>query len=216
MVQPLASDVTTRLIDFLLGRLLKLAQLHVLLPEPSYPPAVHIASRSQEYVLEAKQCAETLAEDQDLFYQLRVKDVTRIETQVDVLDRGIKRAWFATTNKKPIFFDLAFNYVDLPMDDLEKAAGREPSKPPATEGIIGSAVAQLPESIRGSVANVGEVIEQKLAPAAARLLPGTGVSRGRESTPAPEAEDAGDVEEGRQPETPSKSGWFGGFFGSRK
>jgi len=176
-------------------------------------------TRSQEFIAETKQCIQGLEDDQDLFYHLRAKDVSRTESQVSALNRGIKRAWFAVTNKKPIFFDLAFNYVDLPMEELERAAGREPSQPvPEPQGVIGSAISKLPDSVRGSVESIENVVEKKLAPAAARLIPGTGVSRGRESTPAPEAEDEEEEEEvpERQPETPSKSGWFGGLFGGKK
>lgn len=150
---------------------------------------------------------------------MRAKDVARTESQVSSLDRGIKRAWFAVTNKKPIFFDLAFNYVDLPMEELERAAGRQPSQPALeSQGVIDSAISKLPDSVRGPVENIEKAVEKKLAPAAARLIPGTGVSRGRESTPALEAEDdeQEEQEQERQPETPSKSGWFGGFFGGRK
>ena len=158
--------------------------------------------------------------DQDLFYHLRSRDVTRTETQVDVLDRGIKRAWFSATNKKPIFFDLAFNYVDLPMDDLERAAGKEVSSSVAdAPSMIGAAVDKLPESIRGPVETVEKVVERAVPATAARLIPGTGVSRGRESTPAPETnvDEQEEEKEERQPETPSKgSGWFGGLFGGRK
>lgn len=184
-------------------------------------------TRSQQYIRSVKQSSSDVSDQdldktQDMFYHLRPRDITRTETQVDILDRGIKRAWFSATNKKPIFFDLAFNYVDLPMDDLERAAGKEVSSSQASAttttvpSAIGAAVDKLPESIRGPVE---QVVQKAVPAAAARLIPGTGVSRGRESTPAPEMEVEEESEgekEVKQPETPSKGGWFGGLFGGRK
>jgi signal recognition particle subunit SRP68 len=209
-------------------RCLKLAQLHVLLPNPGYESAVHLISRSQIYARQAGHVnahgEEEEERERDLFYHLRPRDLERLGSQINVLDRGVKRAWFGATNKKPVFFDLAFNYVDLPMEQLERAGGREVSVDRSEEETgtgtgAGNLVDKLPESIRAPVVTAEKVLESAGKTVVSRLASGTGVSRGRESTPAPEmAVEDESVEEKEKDKvnTGAKSGWFGGLFGGRK
>ena len=97
-----------------------------------------------------------------------------------------KRALFAERVAKPVFFDNAFNYIDLPMDELLVKAGREPAK-----------------AETATPASVAESVVQKVEKAAEEVKKTViGRERTRESTPAAESQ---------QEEKPK--GWLGGWFG---
>ena len=97
-----------------------------------------------------------------------------------------KRALFAERVAKPVFFDNAFNYIDLPMDELLAKAGREPAK------VETATPASVAESVVQKVEKAAEEVKKTVV----------GRERTRESTPAAEAQ---------QEEKPK--GWLGGWFG---
>jgi signal recognition particle subunit SRP68 len=100
-----------------------------------------------------------------------------------------KRALFVERVAKPVFFDNAFNYIDLPMDELLAKAGREPSKAETTAPA-------------GVVENVVQTVE-KAAEEVKKTVVG-GRERTRESTPAVES---------RENKEEKPKGWLGGWFG---
>jgi signal recognition particle subunit SRP68 len=123
---------------------------------------------------------------QEEIISLPESTVADLESQIKALDLAAKRALFAERVAKPVFFDNAFNYIDLPMDELLVKAGREPAK------------AETPV-----VASVAESVVQKVEKAAEEVKKTVvGRERTRESTPAAEAQ---------QEEKPK--GWLGGWFG---
>lgn len=99
-----------------------------------------------------------------------------------------KRALFAERVAKPVFFDNAFNYIDLPMDDLLAKAGREPSK------VEAAAPAGVVENVVQTVEKAAEEVKKTVV----------GRERTRESTPAAESTE----NKGEKPK-----GWLGGWFG---
>ena len=76
------------------------------------------------------------------FFPLRAEDITEVETTITSDNLQLKRDWFAynggsvkadpTTYKKPLFFNIALNYVELDMDRLQQRAGKQPAPAPAT------------------------------------------------------------------------------------
>jgi signal recognition particle subunit SRP68 len=97
-----------------------------------------------------------------------------------------KRALFAERVAKPVFFDNAFNYIDLPMDELLVKAGREPAKVETATPV------SVAESVVQKVEKAAEEVKKTVV----------GRERTRESTPAAESQ---------QEEKPK--GWLGGWFG---
>lgn len=114
--------------------------------------------------------------------------VTELSDRIESLDHAAKRALFAERVPKPVFFDTAFNYIDLPMDDLLVSAGQ--NKKSATAPLV----AQVKEVTAAALEGVKKTV--------------IGRERTREATPATpvkgqESEDA----QGKQ------KGWLGGWFG---
>ena len=78
-----------------------------------------------------------------------------------------KRDWFAynggslkadpTTYKKPLFFNIALNYVDLDMDRLRERTGKKPIALPTS--IVAASNAKSEEKKQTSKASVEEHVE---------------------------------------------------------
>jgi len=73
------------------------------------------------------------------FFPLSADDITEVETTITSDSLQLKRDWLAynggsvkadpTTYKKPLFFNIALNYVELDMDRLQQRAGKQPVAP---------------------------------------------------------------------------------------
>jgi len=74
------------------------------------------------------------------YYPLTLSDLDALEATIAQEGLRIKTEWFtwnggsvdadSKTYKKPIFFDIALNYVQLDMDRLQERAGRAPAPAP--------------------------------------------------------------------------------------
>ena len=74
------------------------------------------------------------------FFPLKNDEIKEFESTVVSDSLQFKRDWFAynggslkadpTTYKKPIFFNIALNYVELDMDRLQERTGKKPIAPP--------------------------------------------------------------------------------------
>ena len=85
------------------------------------------------------------------FYDLHQDDITTLEQELSSESLQCKKDWFTynggdatnsvdrKTYKKPLFFDIALNYVELDMDRLQERAGRQVAHPPS---IVASPVPQ--------------------------------------------------------------------------
>lgn len=191
-----------------------LTRLHCIHPTPSYASAVQLLTRASRSL----QQAQALLVDPDFPIQepvltLSPEALPQLESDLAKLDLAAKRALFAERVQKPVFFDTAFNYIELPLDELLVRAGK--------------ADAAGPSSIAGAVGGVA----QKVVQAAADVAPKKAVEAvkavsrtTRESTPAvgtrPEAKTPAGRQQAQEqqdetPGTPSK-GWLGGWFGRGK
>lgn len=201
-------------------RCIKLAEFQALVGshKDQLVASVHLTDQASLYLRKASQGrSDTTTSDPDIFYHLSSPSVARSVAHLATLSDGLKRALFALTQKKPVFYDLAFNYVDFPVEQVKAAAGLEPTSSTTKAADKYDSIQHLGLGSAGGH--------------------GATVSRGRESTPAPgtpvpankttaksplaeQVESASEDEEGQeeeQEERPSKSGgWFGGFFGGRK
>jgi signal recognition particle subunit SRP68 len=122
-----------------------------------------------------------------------------LESRISKLELAAKRALFAERVPKPVFFDTAFNYIDLPMDRL--LARAEKAEPPsATEAVVEKAS----EAVAGAapvVATAAEKVVESPKKAIEAVQRSARVTR--ESMPA--------AEEGKG--KPGQKGWLGGWFG---
>lgn len=51
------------------------------------------------------------------------EDLSSLLKDINTLEKASKRGLFSQSVEKPVFFDMAFNYIDLPIDDLQRLAG---------------------------------------------------------------------------------------------
>jgi signal recognition particle subunit SRP68 len=121
--------------------------------------------------------------------------LTSLQTEISDLDNTAKRALFAERVEKPVFFDTAFNYIDMPMDELLVLAGKEKR----TEQDVGAE--------KGAVEIVKEVAGGAIEEAKKAVV---GVRGSREATPG--GEDVG-VGKGKVGGGEKPKGWLGGWFG---
>lgn len=169
-----------------------LARLHCVHPAPSYASAVQLLERSARNVKTARNALK----EGDLLEEivpLKAEEVDTLGEKVDALALAAKRALFAHTVTKPVFYDSAFNYVDLPMEDLLDLAGKGLPKVASPKQVKQEAKPQIaaPVAVPAKVAKATPALREKT----------------REATPQPAEEE----EEASQQQ--GKKGWLGGWFG---
>jgi len=174
-----------------------LGLLHTLMPAPHYPSIIRITEQARSYLVQARIALQsdqvTLIPDFLAHEQL---DVEGLSEKVATLEKSAKLAWMPSCVPKKTIYDIAFNYIDLPMHELEVAAGK--AKPKAKRETMPVQVAKA---------------------ALSTILPASGASRptGEQDEGLENASDAaGEEKPMEQPEASKKSGWFGGLWGARK
>ncbi|KAL7422851.1 signal recognition particle subunit srp68 [Cryptotrichosporon argae] len=188
---------------FYATRCYHLARLHSIHPTPSYASTVQLLARATARVSIARAAlfddAEPVAEP---IVTLSPADVDALAAQLAALDAAAKRALFAQTVPKPVFFDTAFNYVEMPMDALLVRAGKKDAKNPTSAGPVADSVkaakAATGAAVDTAVKAASKVVEQVAGDAQTAV--GRTARESREATPGPE------VDEGKP------KGWLGGWF----
>ena len=94
------------------------------------------------------------------FFPLKNDEIKEFESTVVSDSLRFKRDWFAynggslqadpTTYKKPLFFNIALNYVELDMDRLQERTGKKPIAPP-TSSLAASSSKAKSESSKAKV-----------------------------------------------------------------
>ena len=168
-----------------------LARLHCIHPSPSYASAVQLLERSSRLVSQSRSSLFELGITlQEEIIPLNAEQVVTLSKQIDALNSAAKRALFSERVPKPVLFDTAFNYIDMPMDDLLVLAGKQPASAASAAPLqkVTQAAAQV-------VPAAEEVVKSAVNAVKSRAT--------RETTPA--------VEEQSEGEKPK--GWLGGWFG---
>lgn len=142
----LASAVEARTSLVNAQRCLYLAQCYSFIKK--YPEALTLLQRATIYARETT--ANVALSEIDLvtsgdpsFFPFTTETIRDLENTIHSDGLQHKRDWFAynggsatadaTTYQKPLFFNIALNYVELDMDRLHQRAGKEPAvAPPAT------------------------------------------------------------------------------------
>lgn len=168
----------------------QLARLHSVHPTPSFASTTELLERASRLVEQAR---DTLVggmevDLQEEIVRVPVADIDALVAKVSALELAAKRALFAQTVTKPVFFDTAFNYIDLPMEDLLDKAG-----------LNTPAAVQVPSVAAPKPVPAASVAAAKKAP---------GLERTREATPTPASPGAE-----TDASAAGKKGWLGGWFG---
>jgi signal recognition particle subunit SRP68 len=110
------------------------------------------------------------------FFPLKNDEIKEFESTVAFDSLQLKRDWFTynggslktdpTSYKKPLFFNIALNYVELDMDRLQERAGKKPIAPSTATRKAKSELA--PEKKQTSKAKAEEHVEPAPQPPQAR------------------------------------------------
>ncbi|ORX34986.1 hypothetical protein BD324DRAFT_633498 [Kockovaella imperatae] len=178
-------------------RCYQLARLHCIHPAPSYASAVQLVSRADTLAQKAKRAlTKPDVPLQEEILTIKSEEIDKLAANIQALESAAKEALFAERIPKPVFFDTAFNYIDLPMDDLEVLAGIKKKSEPPTPSKASSQPAAHSVHPSAPAAKPNAPVE-KVKAASNRTT--------RETTPALEEDGP---KAGEKPK-----GWLGGWFG---
>jgi signal recognition particle subunit SRP68 len=165
---------------------------HCYAPLKRYAEALTLAQRSQLHLREARSIISTVLEGDPewtptvSFYPLAESDCDKLDEDISRVSSELKRDWFTfnagsptpdnRAYKKPLFFDIALNYVELDMDRLQQRTGKEPPPTPAPTKIL-QQQPQLPLAQKGlsAKAKVEEIL-RPATPEPKAETPGGGLS----------------------------------------
>lgn len=110
-----------------------------------YGESLALTSRANLYLRETRSNLQPLPDSSPNdhanlgFYPLVLDSVEQLERTISADELKLKHDWFtfnggavssdAGVHKKPLFFDIAFNYVEVPTDRLQVRAGKAPVAP---------------------------------------------------------------------------------------
>lgn len=182
----------------------------ILIPTPSYPSAIQLTNQASAYLDRSRASlfpsgAESEDPVQEPVRPVKVAELDALQQDLGQLETAAKRAWFGQVVNKPLFYDTAFNYVDLPMDALEQLAGRASAQPPVGAPVTQSIAQPVVAAAQSVTEKIGAVVD--VLPAAVNKV----ARESRGTTPGVAQEPA--VEE---KEPPKSTGWFGGLWGGKK
>lgn len=136
-------------------------------PLKRYAEALTLVQRSQLHLREARSIISTALEGDPesaaatSFYPLAESGCDKLDKDISRVSSELKKDWFTFNGgsptadndsyKKPLFFDIALNYVELDMDRLQRRAGREPPPTPTPIEIL-QPQPRLPQVQKGPTA----------------------------------------------------------------
>ncbi|WVR03290.1 hypothetical protein IAU60_000281 [Kwoniella sp. DSM 27419] len=180
----------------------QLARLHCLHPTPSYASAISLVDQAATL---QRQSLSLLVDPpvpiEEPIITVSQDRVDAFEADIQALDAAAKNALFGQTVDKPIFFDMAFNYIDIPFDELEVLGGKKQAQPKAASAVPAAAV------VAESATKAAQVVADGADRVVERVKKVTRETR--ESTPGPAEEEQASADQG-------KKGWLGGWFGRGK
>lgn len=149
-------------------------------------------------------------------------DISDLEARISALEFASKRALFSERVDKPVFFDTAFNYIDLPMDELLYRAGKGPK--PDSEAKAAEQVAPIVQAASATAQQAVKAVEavpervKGLVRSTREATPGLITKDGRMEVDEGDIGDDDEEEEEddskpAQQQQQGKKGWLGGWFG---
>lgn len=144
-------------------------------PVKKYAEALTLIQHANINVRETLSTLSLLdAGDPISFYPLSTeKDVSALERDLSTTGLEMKRDWFTynggsadstvpKTDKKPLFFDIAVNYVPLDMERLRERAGKQPS---VVTSVVPSVLEKKPTKVVEDLRAATPEPQQAAAPA---------------------------------------------------
>ncbi|KAI0656807.1 hypothetical protein C8Q70DRAFT_920752 [Cubamyces menziesii] len=138
----LASAVDARLAFTKARRCYYLAWCYA--PLKKYAETLSLTQHASIHLRECRSMLEGMIETDPInngnpaFYPLTLADLDKLDEELALDSTAFKNDWFAynggaldaessKTHKKPLFFDIALNYINLDMDRLQERAGKVPA-----------------------------------------------------------------------------------------
>ncbi|GJJ13873.1 hypothetical protein Clacol_008130 [Clathrus columnatus] len=140
----LSTGLSLRILHVKAQRTLHLAEIYAHQTQRRYAEAVTLTQRGQLHMREAKTMIRLLTGQVSPhleFYPITTEMVSEMEARLAEFEEKCKREWFGYNggvvrerkpegkHEKPVFFDIAFNYVEPPIERLRKRAGLPPLAP---------------------------------------------------------------------------------------
>ena len=115
-------------------------------PLKRYAEALSLSQHASIHLREARSLltplggADAINDGEPVFYSLTLSELDHLDNEITTDAEGLKNDWFAysggalptaaavKSHKKPLFFDIALNYISLDMDRLQERAGKAPTK----------------------------------------------------------------------------------------
>ncbi|WVQ93952.1 hypothetical protein IAU59_001030 [Kwoniella sp. CBS 9459] len=200
------------------SKCLTLARLHCIHPTPSYGSAVSLLARATPSIHQARALLVSPPTPlEESIIDIPPSQIEALEADIHSLDTAAKKGLFAANVEKPVFFDMAFNYIDIPFDELEVLAGKQkaPTTTNSATAIVSEQVGKVAQSALGGVEKVKklgrETREATPAPESARPA-----QQAQQSAKDEDEDEDEEMEDGEKEPTGQKKGWLGGWFGRGK
>ncbi len=150
-------------------------------PLKKYAEALSLTQHASIHLREARSLlaptvdTDPINDGSPAFYPLVLSDLDKVENELALDSKSFKTDWFAynggtldpessKTHKKPLFFDIALNYISLDMDRLQERAGKVVEKPAAVQLPIAAPVPQPAEKKTQATKTKAEEIERPATP----------------------------------------------------
>ncbi|WWC66940.1 uncharacterized protein I206_100847 [Kwoniella pini CBS 10737] len=194
-----------------------LARLHCLHPTPSYSSAVALLQKATPSIHQAKSSLiDPITPIEEEILPISSEQIDNLEEDIKVLDIGAKKGLFSQNIEKPVFFDMAFNYIDIPFDELEILSGKKEKT--TSTGTTTTVVENLTSVGNKAVEGIKKLgRETRETTPAVEIRPPASTTRNTKQ-PAKEDDDdeEEDTEESQERGQEGKKGWLGGWFGRGK
>ncbi|KAG6814403.1 hypothetical protein H0H92_007406 [Tricholoma furcatifolium] len=167
----LAAAIEARMSFTKARRCLFLARCYA--PAKRYAEALTLLQHANIHVRETNSSlslftSDPIAASQPVFFSLSSDDVKELEAELSTDSLAFKRAWFTHNGgavseaqgrdfEKPLFFNIALNYVELDMDRLAVRAGKQPESKPELVAAVPMAQPQPTKQVPVVKAKVEEV-----------------------------------------------------------
>ncbi|KZT58423.1 hypothetical protein CALCODRAFT_432700 [Calocera cornea HHB12733] len=178
----------------------------------SYGEALALLSRGTIYLraLASSSSSSSLASPTPelAFYPLPVPLSDALGKQLAALELRLKKEWYAATRPKPVFYDVAFNYVKQPGERVRQRAGLPAELAAGVMGVVGSAAGAAGNAAAGA----GKALAGAGTKAVGKVEAAAGVGEKRQQVE--EEPVAGQQGQGQGQEK-GWSGYLGGWWGRK-
>ncbi|EJT98886.1 hypothetical protein DACRYDRAFT_118202 [Dacryopinax primogenitus] len=98
------------------------------------------------------------------FYPLPSLLIQTLTQGIEQLQLKLKKEWYAATHKKPVFYDIAFNYIDQPLERIRARAGLAPEQSQQVTSPVAGAKGTKPAEVEKRQQVEHEEVKEEVKP----------------------------------------------------